>query len=105
MKIRTIADGHDGVKTYDPGATLEGNSDHIRMLLFNNLAEPLDAEAKKFVADKDNLSDKEAKVNPHYSEAHMELSRNLENTEVPRAAKSRSKSRSKSPAKTGRKRK
>jgi hypothetical protein len=103
MKVRAFTDGNDGTsdKGYETGAVLEGNSDHIRRLLFNNLAEPLDSEAKKFVADKDKLSDKEAKVNPYYSEAHMELSRNLEVTETPRATKRGAKS----PAKTARRRK
>lgn len=57
MKCKALLDGFDGNKSYVPGDTLEGDSEHVRMLLFNNAAEPLDKEAKDFVSKMDDLDD------------------------------------------------
>lgn len=48
MKVKTKLSGFDGVNQYEPGATLEGNSEHIQNLIISGAAEPLDKEAKEY---------------------------------------------------------
>lgn len=49
MKIKTLISGFTGEKHYEPGTELSGDGDHVRGLLANALALPMDAEAENFV--------------------------------------------------------
>jgi len=48
MKVMTLVEGFDGIKHYDAGTVMTGGTDHIRRLLHNKQATPLDDEAKEY---------------------------------------------------------
>lgn len=72
MKVKTLFSGHNGIESYEAGAVLDGPMDHVCRLLFNNAAEPKDAEAKAFVNDRDTMTDKEVKANKHFNQSIRE---------------------------------
>lgn len=78
MKVKALASGFDGKKAHEAGATLEGNSDYIKRALFNGAAEPLDKEAKDYLKQKDEMTDKDVKANPMYAEAIVNMVRDLD---------------------------
>jgi hypothetical protein len=78
MKVRALAGGFDGVDSYEAGETLEGDTEHIQRLLFNNAAEPLDGQAREFVAKKDEMTDAEVKSHKLHSPAIVEMIANLD---------------------------
>lgn len=70
MKVRVLAGGSHAGITYEPGAELEGDSDHMRELLVNGLAEPLDESAQGFMA---RTQDHEPYVKASYQAVKAEL--------------------------------
>lgn len=72
MKARALVDGFDGVREYSAGDVLEGDSQHLRRLLFNNLADPLDDDAKKVADEADSLSEEGWASHPLASEPHWD---------------------------------
>ena len=72
MKVKALVGGFDGVDSYEAGDRLEGDSEHIRTLLFNDAAEPLDKAAKAFVDARSKLSAKQVKEHRNYVPAIAE---------------------------------
>jgi hypothetical protein len=71
MKIRALVHGSDGTREYKAGDEL-GDSQHARVLLFNNLADPLDEHAQRLHQEMLELSDEDWAAHPLASEAHWD---------------------------------
>ncbi len=72
MKVKALFNGHNGIKSYEAGAVLDGPLDHVQRLLFNGAGTPEDAEAKAFVKERDSMTDKEAKASSHFNQSIRE---------------------------------
>jgi hypothetical protein len=72
MKVKALFSGHNGMRSYEAGAILDGPPDHVRRLLFNNAGTPEDAEAKAFVKERDHMSDKLVKASPDFNQSIRE---------------------------------
>lgn len=51
MKAKALCDGNDGVVAYKAGDELDRDGEHLRQLIVNGLAEPLDDTARELAAD------------------------------------------------------
>jgi len=72
MKIKTLVRGSDGSREYEAGEVLEGDSQHARVLLFNNLAEPLDEQAQRIFDEMNEMTEEEWEASPLKSHAHWD---------------------------------
>lgn len=80
MKVRAKGSGFDGKNSYKAGATLTGDTEHIRRLLFNDQAEPLDKEARDFVAEKDGMTSRQRKDSRFFNSAISKIVVDVEET-------------------------
>lgn len=71
MKIRTLISGNHGTGAFDVGVELDFDSDYVRKLLVNGLAEPLDEQAQNFLAKPDQHD-------PYVSAAYQKIAEELQ---------------------------
>lgn len=64
MKIKARLDGSDGEVEYKAGDVLEGDSNHMRSLLINNAAEPLDDRSRQIQAEMQAMSEEDWQNHP-----------------------------------------
>lgn len=73
MKVKVLTEGSYSGMPYSAGDELTGDSDHLRELLVNGLAEPLDEPASAFLA---RTQDHEPYVKASYQAIKSELDAN-----------------------------
>jgi type IV secretory pathway VirD2 relaxase len=56
MKAKLLCDGNDGSDYYEAGKVYTKDTEWIRRLLVNGLADPMDRQAEAIAADKDQKS-------------------------------------------------
>lgn len=72
MKAKALVDGFDGITEYKAGDILETDSNHLRVLLHNNLADPLDEQACAICAAVEAMSEEAWAAHHLSSDAHWD---------------------------------
>lgn len=89
MKVMAKLDGHDGIRGYSAGDVLDYDTQHVRMLLQNNLAEPLDAQATRIHEEMENSSEEDWQAHPLSSESHWDRGEEIARVEAEREQQAR----------------